>query len=92
MSSDQPDPPSPMTDNQLERELDIFLTQQQHHHNTTNALTTHQLLHSASTSESSINSTNTAPTSAHKVFKRKHHNPTHQFLISRPRLSSTTTY
>ena len=76
-----------MADNQLDHELEIFITQQQHLHNTTIALTIHQLTLSTSTSESSIHSTNTAPTRAHRVFKRKQPNPISQLLISHPRSS-----
>ena len=82
MSSNQPDPPKLMTDNQLDHELDIFITQQQHLHNTTIALTTHQLTQFTSTSESLK-----PPTRAHRVFKRKQPNPISQFLISHPRYS-----
>ena len=66
MSTNQPDAPSPMNDNQLEHELDNFITQQQNLHDITNAFTIHQLNHSASTSESSIHSVHIAPTRAHK--------------------------
>ena len=41
-----------MTDNQLEHELDHFITQQQRLLDTSNILAIHQLTHSASTSES----------------------------------------
>ena len=72
MSSTHPDAPSPMTDNQLDLELNNFITQQKHLHNTNNALTTHQLTHSASTSESSTHSVHIASTRAQRVFERKH--------------------
>ena len=38
MSSNQSNAPGPMTNNQLELELDNFITQQQHLHNTNNVL------------------------------------------------------
>ena len=87
MSSNQPDAPSPMTDNQLEHELDIFITQRKHPHDTNNAISIHQLTYSASSIESSIHSVHIAPTRAHRFFKRKHHDATPQFLTSRPQSS-----
>ena len=48
MSSDQPDPPSPITDKQLEHKLDSFITLQHHLHNT-DTLTLHELTHSITT-------------------------------------------
>ena len=47
MSSNRPDAPGPMTENQLDKELDNFTKQQQYHHGTNNALTIHQLAHAA---------------------------------------------
>ena len=75
MTIDQPNPPSPMTDNQLDLESDNFIIQQQHIHNT-NTLSIHHLTHSNSSSESSIQTVNAQPTRAHRVFKRKHPNTT----------------
>ena len=66
MLSNQPDAHRQMTDNQLEHELDSFITQQQHLHDTNNAITIHQLTHSASTSETSTHSVNIAPTRAQR--------------------------
>ena len=65
--SDQPDPFSPMTDNQLEHELDNFITLQQHIHNT-NTLTIHQPTRSTSASESSIQSAEAEATIALEFF------------------------
>ena len=88
MSSKQPDAASPMTDNQLKHELDIFITQHHlHGPNNAFALTIHQLTHSASTSKCSTHSVHIAPTGANRVFKQKHPNTTPQFLIRSPRSS-----
>ena len=61
MSSTQPDAPSPMTDNQLELELDHFITEQRRLHGMNNAFTIHQLTHLASFSVSSTHSALIAP-------------------------------
>ena len=78
-SSNQPDAPIPLTDNQLEHEQNNFIAQQQHFHDTNNAITIHQLTHLASTSESLTYSVHIAPKRAQRVFKRKHPNATSQF-------------
>ena len=78
-SSDQPDTPSPITENQLELELVNLL----HYNNNFITLTIHQLLHSILPSESSNQSTNVTEARALRVFKRKHPNAQSQLLISR---------
>ena len=87
MSSDLPDATSTMTHNQLEHELDKFITQEYQLHHTNKVLTIHQLTYSASISEPSIHSVHVATTRAHRVFKREHLKPSPQLLISHPRSS-----
>ena len=82
MTSDQPDPPNPFTDEQ-ENELDNFITLQQQLQ-ITNTLRTHQLSRSLSNSESSNQSSNAVETRAHRVFNRKFSNAQSQ-LFRHPR-------
>ena len=69
-TSDQPDPPSLITE-ELKNDLDNFITLQQQLQNN-NTLTVHQLSHSISNSESSNQSPNEIERRAHQVFERKH--------------------
>ena len=77
MNSDQPDPPSPVTE-ALEHELDNFINLQQQLLNTKN-LTFHHILHPDSSAESSNQKPTAVETRAHSVIKRKHPllNPTY---------------
>ena len=88
MTSDQPDPPSSVTES-LEKELDNFITLQQQLQYT-NTLTIHQLAHSISSSHKTPTTDKTAETSdktptavdyrTRRVFKRKHPNAQPQVL------------
>ena len=77
MNSDQPDPPSPVTET-LEHELDNFINLQQQLLNT-KILKFHHILHPNSSAESSNQKPTAVETRAHRVFKRKHPllNPTY---------------
>ena len=72
MIGDQPDTPSPI-DEELENELDIFITLQQQLQNP-NTLTIHHLLQSITSAESSNSASTIDETRAHRVFERKHPN------------------
>ena len=76
MKNDQPEPSSPVNE-ELEHELDNFITLQQLLQNT-KALIIHHLSQSIYSSESSNPASTVAETRAHRVFKRKH--PTTQTL------------
>ena len=69
MTSDQPEPPSPVTE-ALENELDHCITLQQLPQNN-NTLTIHQLSHSISFSEYSNQTPTALESRAIRVFKRK---------------------
>ena len=81
MTSDPPDPPSPV-DEELENEEDSFVTLQQQLQNP-NTPTIHHLLQTITSSESSNPACTTEKTRAHRVFKRKHPN-TQTLPNSRP--------
>ena len=72
MESDQPDPPSPFNE-ELESELDNFITLHQQVQKT-NTLTLHHLSQSCFSSESSNPASTLEENRAHRVFKRKHPN------------------
>ena len=72
MSSDQPDSPCPVNE-ELENELDNFITLQQQLQNP-NTLTIHHLSQSITSSKSSNPAATIEETRAHRVFKRKHPN------------------
>ena len=81
ITSDPPDPPSPV-DEELENELDSFVTLEQHLQNP-NTLKIHHLSQTITSSESSNQASTTEETRAHRVIKRKHPN-TPIFPNSRP--------
>ena len=68
LSSHAPDAPSPMTDDQLEHDLDDFLKNQQQFHDNNNALIFHPITHSTSTSRSSTSAIRNAPTRTLEYF------------------------
>ena len=72
MTSDPPNPHSPV-DEELENELDNFITLQQQLQNP-NKLTIHHLSQTMTSSESFKQASTTEETRFHRVFKRKHPN------------------
>ena len=72
MTSDPPDLPSPVNE-ELENELDNFITLQQQLQNP-NTLTIHHLSQTITSSKSSNASSTAEETQAHRVFKRNHFN------------------
>ena len=98
LSSNAPDVPSPITDDQLEHDLDGFFTHQHQIHNTNNWITIHQLTHSASNSKSSIPFCPNCPLACTQNFdsmkKPEHHKtiPQKQPFISSTFFPSCTTY
>ena len=81
MTSYPPDPPSPVNE-ELENELDNFITLQQQLQNP-NTLTIHHLSQTITSSQSSNPASTNEETRDHLVFKRKHHNNP---MLPKPRL------